>query len=275
MRLPGKPQFDEATHRFLRTPMRELRLYPGEMDDGSTRIFHGFRVRAMTRADRRRAASVFTRRDRRYGARPGRVDDLEDGGVGLPYGGGKGGVICSEAMSLAELERHSAATFAIGRFVGDDRDIPPRRHHAADHGLDDGRIQQDDRLQRSGPITGKPLLLGLQGRGDATARGTVCVRATLTRSDLNEGTTPSRAMATRASWRNCPGDAGLRVVAINDSRGGSTPMASTGRRRWNTKATGGRHGGHPADQHRRFAGAGRRPCPPRWNQLTGENARVR
>ena len=38
-------ELDEATHELLRWPLRELHVtLPVKMDDGSTKVFHGFRV---------------------------------------------------------------------------------------------------------------------------------------------------------------------------------------------------------------------------------------
>ena len=40
---------DDATHEFLRWPMHELKVtMPVKMDDGTTRVFHGFRIQYNT-----------------------------------------------------------------------------------------------------------------------------------------------------------------------------------------------------------------------------------
>jgi hypothetical protein len=79
---------DDATQEMLRWPQREIWIrIPVRMDDGSTRIFHGFRVQYNTlpRPGQGRHP-LASRRDRRHGARPGRMDDLEDRCGGYPPG---------------------------------------------------------------------------------------------------------------------------------------------------------------------------------------------
>ena len=81
-------QLDPATHELLRWPLRELHVtLPVKMDDGSTEIFHGFRVQYNdARGPDEGWAAFPPPRDHRHGAGAGRVDDVEDGGDGHSLG---------------------------------------------------------------------------------------------------------------------------------------------------------------------------------------------
>jgi len=53
---------EPAVHELLRWPLRELHVtLPVRMDDGTTKIFHGFRVQYNDSRDRRRVAFVSSR----------------------------------------------------------------------------------------------------------------------------------------------------------------------------------------------------------------------
>ncbi|GAI21419.1 unnamed protein product, partial [marine sediment metagenome] len=98
--------------------------------------------------------------------------------VNIPFGGGKGGVICNPGeMSIGELERLSRGYIdAIFRLIGPDTDVP-----APDMGTDPQVMawMMDEYSKLVGyyspqVITGKPLSVGGSvGRGDATGRGGV------------------------------------------------------------------------------------------------------
>jgi glutamate dehydrogenase (NAD(P)+) len=96
--------------------------------------------------------------------------------VNVPFGGGKGGVICDpRKMSKAELERITRRYIAaIMDILGPDRDVP-----APDMGTD-GRVMawimdtysMHVRHATTAIVTGKPIELGgSQGRIEATGRG--------------------------------------------------------------------------------------------------------
>src|SRR5207302_10191520 len=96
--------------------------------------------------------------------------------VNIPYGGGKGGVVCDpKSMSKNELERLTRRyAFEIAPIIGPDRDIP-----APDVYTDSqtmawimDTISMVHGHTELGVVTGKPLSLGgSQGRHEATARG--------------------------------------------------------------------------------------------------------
>jgi glutamate dehydrogenase len=101
---------------------------------------------------------------------------LKCGIVDLPYGGGKGGIICDpREMSKGELERLSRGYVrAISQVVGPTKDIPApdvmTNAQIMAWMLDEySRIREFD---SPGFITGKPIVLGgSQGRESATAKG--------------------------------------------------------------------------------------------------------
>ncbi len=163
---------------MLKTPMRELHVaLPVRMDDGSIKVFQGFRVQY---------------NDARGPAKGGirfHPDETIDtvralaswmtwkcALLDLPLGGGKGGVICNpKELSTGELERLSRAYMrAVFQFVGPERDVPAPDVYTTpqimawmmdEYSVISGKPQ-------FGVITGKPLCIGgSPGRGDATARG--------------------------------------------------------------------------------------------------------
>jgi len=96
--------------------------------------------------------------------------------VGIPYGGGKGGVVCDpKSLSRNELERLTRRyAFEIAPIVGPDRDIPAPDVYTDSQTM--AWIMDTISMVRGhtelGVVTGKPLSLGgSQGRHEATARG--------------------------------------------------------------------------------------------------------
>ena len=96
--------------------------------------------------------------------------------VGIPYGGGKGGVICDpKSLSRNELERLTRRyAFEIAPIIGPDRDIPAPDVYTDEQTM--AWIMDTISMVRGhtelGVVTGKPISLGgSQGRAEATARG--------------------------------------------------------------------------------------------------------
>ena len=97
---------------------------------------------------------------------------LKCGIVDLPYGGGKGGIVCDpRQMSIHEVERLSRGYVrAISQFVGPNKDIPApdvfTNSQIMAWMMDE--YSALDKFNSPGFITGKPIVLG--GSQDATVQ---------------------------------------------------------------------------------------------------------
>lgn len=173
-------ELDQATHQMLRWPMRELQFtIPIKMDDGSTQVFHGYRVQY---------------NDARGPAKGGlRFHPLETidtvralaawmtwktAVVDIPLGGGKGGVTCApKELSQGEKERLSRGFIRrIAHFIGPEIDVPAPDVYTDPQVmawmLDEYETIHGRHLP--GIITGKPMALGgSAGRAEATGLGVV------------------------------------------------------------------------------------------------------
>jgi glutamate dehydrogenase (NAD(P)+) len=225
-------QLEPAIHEFLRWPVRELHVtLPVRMDDGTTEIYHGFRVqyndaRGPTKGGLRFHPHETIDTVRALAAWMTWKTAVMD----LPLGGGKGGVICNpKAMSPSELERLSRAYIRqVGRILGEDMDVPAPDVYTTPQIM--AWMMDEYSFMRGynvpGMITGKPLPLGgSAGRGDATARGGMfCIRE----AAVLRGLRTERATAAVQGFGNAGQYAatlgasllGMRIVAASDSQGG-------------------------------------------------------
>jgi len=217
---------------FLRMPMRELHVaLPIRMDDGSLKVFQGFRVqyndaRGPTKGGIRFHPDQTINTVRALASLMTWKCALHD----LPLGGAKGGVICNpKALSPAELERLSRAYIrGIFPVIGPDRDI------AAPDLYTNPRVMawMMDEYSRCvmkttfGVITGKPMVVGgSEGRLDATARGGWFAIREAARGldlDLKGATVAVQGFGNAGSHAASLGRSlfGCRVIAVSDSRGG-------------------------------------------------------
>lgn len=225
-------QLDAATHELLRWPLRELHVtLPVKMDDGSTKVFQGFRVqyndaRGPTKGGIRYHPSETIDTVRALAA----WMTWKCAVVDIPLGGGKGGVICNpKAMSQGEIERLSRAYIRqVGRIIGLEKDVPAPDVYTTPQIMawmaDEYSFLKG--YNEFGVITGKPLSLGGSlGRGDATARGGMyCLReaAKVLDVDLKGATTAIQGYGNAGSFAHKLGEEllGLKVVAVSDSKGG-------------------------------------------------------
>lgn len=163
---------------LLKEPMRLLTVrIPVRMDDGKTKVFVGYRAQ-------HNDAVGPTKGGVRFHPDVNEIEvkalsiwmSIKCGIADLPYGGGKGGIICDpRKMSFRELERLSRGYVrAISQIVGPNKDIPApdvmTNSQIMAWMMDEySRIREFD---SPGFITGKPLVLGGSlGRESATARG--------------------------------------------------------------------------------------------------------
>jgi glutamate dehydrogenase (NAD(P)+) len=224
-------QLDEGMREVLRHCKREFTVnFPVNMDDGSIRVFTGYRVhhneaRGPVKGGLRYSPNVS-------------LDDVRALSMwmtwkcavaGLPYGGAKGGVIVDpRALSKRELERLTRRFAAdIGILIGPDEDVP-----APDMGTD-GQIMawiMDTYSMMHGHsvpavVTGKPVTIGgSSGRIEATGRGVLFITQA---ACVDHGVALEGARVAVQGFGNVGSvaakllsDAGAKIVAISDSNGG-------------------------------------------------------
>jgi len=225
-------QLNPAVHAYLREPVRELHVTLSvRMDDGSSRVFKGFRVQYNDSRGPTKGGIRFHPEET--------IDTVKAlaawmtwkcAVVDIPLGGGKGGVICNpKELSTSELERLSRAYIRqVGRIIGPEMDIPAPDVYttpqimawmADEYSMLKGQNQ-------FGVITGKPLPLGgSKGREDATARGGLyCVReaAKVLGFDTKDATMAIQGFGNAGQFAAQLGPQllGTVTVAVSDSQGG-------------------------------------------------------
>ncbi len=223
---------DPATHALLREPRRELHVtIPVRMDDGTVKVFKGFRVqyndsRGPTKGGLRFHPDETVDTVRALAA----WMTWKTAVVDIPLGGGKGGVICNpKEMSMGELERLSRGYIrAINKILGEETDVPAPDVYTTPQimawMMDEYSVIRGYNVP--GMITGKPLPLGgSAGRGDATARGGIfCVREAgkALNLDLKGKTAAIQGYGNAGQFAHQLAEEilGMKVVAVSDSRGG-------------------------------------------------------
>jgi glutamate dehydrogenase (NADP+) len=221
----------EDTVERLRHPRSALSVsIPVRMDDGSLRTFRGYRVRYNDVRGPAKGGIRF---------HPGVTLDevqalafwmtIKCAVVDLPYGGGKGGVtVDPKDLSLAELERLSRGYIdCIADAIGPDVDVPAPDVYtnAMIMGWMMDQYSTITRRRTPAVITGKPLALGGSlGRDTATADGGFFVTQALAPRVLGEGQPRTAAVQGFGNagmvMAGLLHEAGYRVVAVSDSRGG-------------------------------------------------------
>lgn len=223
---------DPRVHKLLREPKKVLEItFPVRMDGGDTNIFKGFRVqyndaRGPTKGGIRFHPDETLDTVKALAAWMTWKTAVAD----LPYGGGKGGVICNpKELSEDELERLSRGYIrALGDFIGPEKDIPAPDVYTNPQimawMMDEFSTLTGFNLP--GVITGKPVPLGGSlGRGDATARGvvyTIREAGKVLNLDLNGATAAIQGYGNAGYFAAKLNEEilGSRVVAVSDSRGG-------------------------------------------------------
>jgi glutamate dehydrogenase len=175
--------YPDEVYELLKEPLRMMTVrIPIKMDDGSTKIFTGYRAQhndavGPTKGGIRFHPDVTETEVKALSM----WMSLKAGIVDLPYGGGKGGIICDPRdMSFRELEALSRGYVrAISQIVGPTKDIPApdvfTNSQIMAWMMDE--YSRMDEFNSPGFITGKPIVLGgSHGRESATAKGvTICI----------------------------------------------------------------------------------------------------
>jgi glutamate dehydrogenase (NAD(P)+) len=217
---------------LLRVPERELTVnFPVRMDDGSTRIFTGYRIQHST-----------ARGPGKGGIRyhpDVTLDEVRALAMWMPWkcavrnlpcGGAEGGVICDpKRLSLRELE-HLTRRYAteISLLISPEGDIPAPDVNTTPQIMawimDTYSMHRGHRVPAV--VTGKPVAVGGSlGRGEATGRGVMLA----TREALGRLDHPLAGAHVAVQGFGNVGsvsatllhDAGARIVAVSDSRGGT------------------------------------------------------
>jgi len=191
--LAAAARFDEAAMRLklddgmckvLRTPTKEITVnIPVGLDDGRLEVFTGYRVqhslaRGPAKGGIRFAPDVTLDEVRALAS----WMTWKCAVVNIPFGGGKGGVICDpNLLSDLELEKLTRRyTSEIMDFIGPERDVPAPDVNTNEKVMawimDTYSMHQ--RHTTTAVVTGKPMALGgSRGRPEATGRG--CMMVTL------------------------------------------------------------------------------------------------
>ena len=222
---------DEGMKNYLRHPKREFTVhFPVTMDDGSIRIFTGYRVHHNT-----------VRGPTKGGLRYHPLVDLNEiralamwmtwkcAVVNIPYGGAKGGVIVDPRDLSTPENRRLTRRYAteISILISPEGDIP-----APDVGTDQQTMAwiMDTYSMHKGysvtaVVTGKPLEIGgTLGRQTATGRGvTLTTREALKMRDKNFSDVTvavqgfGKVGSVAAKFMSAEG---AKIVAVSDVSGG-------------------------------------------------------
>lgn len=222
---------EPETLERLRHPQSILEVaVPVRMDDGSLKIYKGYRVRHNGSRGPTKGGIRF---------HPGvNLDEikalafwmtLKCAVVGIPFGGAKGGItVDPKALSRLEIERLSRSFIQqIADFVGPETDIPAPDVYtnAMIMGWMMDEYSKITRVHSPGVITGKPVSMGGSlGRDDATGRGGYyCIKELEKQRQWN----PAKIRVAVQGFGNAGQHAaallhrdGYQIVAVSDSRGG-------------------------------------------------------
>ncbi len=218
-------------YEHLKTPMRFVEVaIPVEMEDGSTRVFTGYRCQhnnvfgpykgglryhPEVTADSIKALSIWM--------------TLKCSLVGVPFGGAKGAVVCdSQQLTEKERERMTRSYVrSLGSILGPETDIPAPDVFTDAQTMAWIADEYSSNMRESsfGVVTGKPLAVGgCVGRNEATGRGVFFVSREAARAFNipfdhariaiqgfgNVGSNAAKLFA----------DAGCPVIAVSDVSGG-------------------------------------------------------
>ncbi len=222
--------YDEAMYELLKEPLRMLEVrIPVKMDDGSVKVFTGFRAQHNDAVGPTKGGVRFHPQVSEEEVKALSMwMTLKAGIVDLPYGGGKGGVICDpRQMSMGEVERLSRGYVrAVSQIVGPTKDIPApdvfTNSQIMAWMMDE--YSRIDEFNSPGFITGKPIVLGgSQGRDRATAQGvTIIIEEAAKRRniDIKGARVVIQGFGNAGSFlAKFMSDLGAKVIGISDAYG--------------------------------------------------------
>ena len=168
----------ESDYVSLKYPERELKVsVPIQMDDGTVKVFEGFRVQHSTvRGPAKGGIRFHQNVDLNEVKALAGWMSLKCAVAGIPYGGGKGGIIVNPStLSKGELERLTRKFVAgIAPIIGPEKDIPAPdvNTNAQIMAWMVDTYSKISGVYSPGVVTGKPPELGgSKGRPEATGRG--------------------------------------------------------------------------------------------------------
>jgi glutamate dehydrogenase/leucine dehydrogenase len=221
---------EEEVYNVLKSPAKQVIVsLPITMDDGSIKVFEGYRVIHSTILGPSKGGIRFDPHVN--------LDEVKAlaawmtwkcAVVDIPYGGAKGGVTCNpRQMSAGEIERLMRSyTLSMIDIFGADKDIP-----APDMGTGPREMAwlMDEYSRTQGMtvnavVTGKPIVLGGSlGRTEATGRGVmVSALAAMEKLKINpyKATCAVQGFGNVGSWASLLlAERGLKVVSVSDISG--------------------------------------------------------
>ncbi|HEU5425171.1 MAG TPA: Glu/Leu/Phe/Val dehydrogenase [Nitrolancea sp.] len=223
---------DDDMRKLLSTCKRELTVhFPVEMDDGTIQVFTGHRVQHNLGPGPAKGGIRYHQ--------DVTIDEVKAlamwmtwkcAVVGLPYGGGKGGVqVNPKLLSQSELQNLTRRyTTEISVIIGPHRDIPAPDVNTNPQIMAwilDTYSMHNGGVMIPSVVTGKPLLLGgSEGRFEATGRG--CVFAIEEASKAYNINLPNAHVVVQGfgnAGSTCARilyDLGCTIVGVSDSHGG-------------------------------------------------------
>ncbi len=222
---------DSSVRDRIRLPERELIIhFPVKMRTGKIKMFTGYRVQHST-----------ARGPAKGGIRYHPDVTLDEvkalaswmtykcATMNIPYGGGKGGVVCNpKELDIHELENLTRRfTSELSIFIGPDRDIPAPDVYTNSRTM--AWMVDTYSMHRGyyspGVVTGKPVAIGgSEGRGEATGRGCVFVIAEAARHiglKLNDARVVVQGFGNAGSVaaRIIHAEHDAKIIAVSDSKG--------------------------------------------------------
>ena len=222
---------DNGLHQILACPKRVLTVsLPVRMDNGEIKVFIGFR------SQHNDARGPF-KGGIRYHPQVS-IDEVKALSMwmtwkcavaNIPYGGGKGGIICDpKNLSAGETERLTRRyAFAIADIIGPHTDIPAPDVYTGGKEMawimDTYSMMKGNYVQPE-VITGKPIAIGGSlGRNEATGRGlAITVREAAARLKINmkDSTVVVQGFGNAGQFSaQLVEEQGAIVIAVNDSKG--------------------------------------------------------